>query len=78
MTTKVSTRTTVTLPTTVYRALKIQAAETNQTVSRLIEDAVKYQIMEDLEDAEAVRARAKEPSLSFDSFTAKLKADGLL
>lgn len=78
MTTTTSTRTTVTLPSTVYRALKVRAAETNQTVSRLIEDAIKYQIMEDLEDTEAARARAKEPALSFDSFTAKLKADGLL
>lgn len=78
MTTPTSTRTTVTLPSTVYRALKVRAAETNQTVSRLIEDAIKYQIMEDLEDTEAVRARAKEPALSLDSFVAELKADGLL
>ena len=73
-----STRTTVTLPSTVYRALKVRAAETNQTVSRLIGDAIKYQIMEDLEDTEAVRKRAKEPVQSFDSFVAELKADGLL
>ncbi len=64
MTTPTSTRTTVTLPITVYRALKVRAAETDQTVSGLIEDAVKYQIMEDLEDTEAVRKRAKEPTRS--------------
>ncbi|MDP4000593.1 MAG: ribbon-helix-helix protein, CopG family [bacterium] len=78
MTTSTFTRTTITLPESVYRALKVRAAETNRSVSGLVEEAVKYQILEDLEDTEAVRARAKEPSLSFDSFTAKLKADGLL
>lgn len=71
-------RTTITLNENVYRTLKIRAAETNQTVSSLIEDAVKYQVLEDLEDGEAVRKRVSEPTESFDSFVAKMKADGLL
>lgn len=71
-------RTTVTLQQPIYRALKVHAAQTNQTVSGLVEDAVKHQILEDLEDAEAVRKRTKEPTVSFDSFVAELKADGLL
>ena len=71
-------RTTITVNDHIYRALKLRAADTSTSISALIEDAIKYQILEDLEDSEAARARAGEPSMSFDSFTRQLKADGLL
>lgn len=61
-----------------YRALKVRAAETNATVSSLVEEAIKYQIMEDLEDLEALKERENEPTLKFDDFVKELKADGLL
>lgn len=71
-------RTTVTLNDKIYRALKLRAAESDETISTLVEDAVKYQILEDLDDLQAVKDRENEPTMPFDEFVKELKADGLL
>ena len=71
-------RTTITINDTLFRALKIRAAETDETVSGLVEDAIKYQLLEDLEDSEDAKKRQGQPELSFDSLVADLKAEGLL
>ena len=71
-------RTTITINDTVFRALKLRAFEADETISKLIEDAVKYQILEDLEDIEDAQARDKEPAYSFDDLVTKFKAEGLL
>jgi hypothetical protein len=71
-------RTTITINDTVFRALKIRAFESDESVSKLVEDAVKYQILEDLEDIEDATAREKEPSYSFDDLVARFKAEGLI
>ena len=71
-------RTTITINDKLFRALKIRAAETDETVSSIVEDAVKYQLLEDLEDIETAKKRQNEPTLSFDSLVAELKAEGLL
>jgi hypothetical protein len=56
----------------------MRAVESDETVSKLVEDAVKYQILEDLEDIEDAKTRENEPSYSFDNLVASLKAEGLL
>lgn len=71
-------RTTITLNDKLYRALKIQAAESNESISAIVEDALKYQLLEDLEDLQTVKERENEPTLSLDEFVKDLKADGLL
>jgi len=71
-------RTTITLNDKLYRALKLRAAESNESISAIVEDAIKYQILEDLEDLKAVKDRENEPALDFDEFVKELKADGLL
>jgi hypothetical protein len=71
-------RTTITLNDKIYRALKLRAAESNETISAIVEDAVKYQILEDLDDLQAVKERENEPAIAFDDFVKELKADGLL
>lgn len=71
-------RTTVYLAPQVHRALKLKAAETAQTLSELINCAVRVVLAEDLEDLEALRKRRKEPSRSFEDFLAELKDAGEL
>ncbi len=71
-------RTTITINDTIFRALKLRAFDSDESVSKLIEDAVKYQILEDLEDIEDAKARESEPSYSFDDLVATFKAEGLL
>lgn len=53
----------------------MQAAESDQSLSSLIEDAVTFQMLEDLQ---AVKDRENEPTMKFDDFVKELKADGLL
>lgn len=71
-------RTTITINDKLYKALKMRAVESDETISSLVEDAVKYQILEDLDDLRVVRERENEPAMDFDEFVSELKADGLL
>lgn len=71
-------RTTITINDKVYRALKLRAAESNESISSIVEDAIKFQMLEDLEDIEIARRREKEPTHSFDELVAEFKAEGLL
>lgn len=71
-------RTTITLNDTIFKALKMLSVETDKTMSELVEDAVKYQILEDLKDIKDVESRAKEPTYAFDELVKKLKTEGLL
>lgn len=71
-------RTTITINDTIFRALKMRAVEADTNVSQLVEDAVKYQILEDIEDIEDANARKDEPSYSFDDLVTRFKAEGLI
>ena len=71
-------RTTITLNDKLFRALKLRAAETDKSVSKLVEDAVKYQILEDLEDLEDADKRKDEPAHPFDDLVEQFKSEGLL
>jgi plasmid stability protein len=71
-------RTTITLNDKIYKALRIRAAESGETVSALVEDAVKEQVLEDLDDLQTVKKRENEPAIDFKVFVKDLKADGLI
>ena len=71
-------RTTITLNDRIYKALKIRAAESNESISAIVEDAVKEQVLEDLEDLQSVKEREHESVIDFKTFVKELKADGLL
>ena len=71
-------RTTITLNDRIYKALKLRAVETGESVSRMVEDAIKYQVLEDLEDIQTLKERGDEPAVDFKTFVKELKADGLL
>ncbi|MBU6389721.1 CopG family transcriptional regulator [Patescibacteria group bacterium] len=71
-------RTTITFNDKVFRALKIRAAETNGSISQLVEDAVKRQLLEDLEDIEDAQSRQNERAYSFDDLVQEFRSEGLL
>ncbi|HWZ65322.1 MAG TPA: ribbon-helix-helix protein, CopG family [Patescibacteria group bacterium] len=71
-------RTTITINDQVFRTLKVRAAETDESISQLVEDAIKYQLLEDSEDIEDAVRREKEPTYSFDELVAQFTAEGLL
>ena len=77
MTTK-SKRTTVYFDPALHRALRLKAAETDQSLSDLVNAAVRETLVEDSEDLEAFEDRASEPSLSFEDVLKDMKRRGQL
>ena len=73
-----SKRTTVYFTPAVHRALRLKAAETERSVSELVNEAVLGILSEDAEDLEAFEARASEPSLSFEDVLKDMRQSGEL
>lgn len=71
-------RATVYFDPEIHRALRIKAAETDQSVSELVNGAVRMALSEDAEDLAAFEDRAREPDLPFESVVKDLKARGKL
>ena len=73
-----SKRATVYLETGIHKALRLQAVETERSMSELINDAVRAELAEDAADLAAFDERAKEPTVDFEQFVKGLKADGTI
>jgi plasmid stability protein len=73
-----TTRATVYLDAALHQALRLKAASTHRSISELVAAAVRESLREDEEDLAAVAARVAEPSVTYESFLKKLKADGTL
>lgn len=71
-------RTTVYFVPKLYRVLRLKATQTNQSVSDLVNAAVRQSLNEDAADLAAFDARAKEPTLDFDGLLKDLKRRGKL
>ena len=71
-------RTTVYLDAPLHRALRLKSAETDASVSELINAAVRQSLAEDADDLAAFRDRAKEPRVSFEAVVRDLKKRGKL
>jgi predicted transcriptional regulator len=69
-------RSTVYLDAELHRALKIKAAETEYSVSELVNKAVRNALAEDAIDLAAIEKRKNEPRLAFEDVLKKLKKDG--
>jgi len=69
-------RSTVYLDAELHRALKIKAAETEYSVSELVNEAVRNALAEDAVDLAAIEERKNEPRLPFEDVLKKLKKDG--
>ena len=71
-------RSTIYFDPKVYRALKIKAAVTDESISDLVNDAVAESLREDAIDIEAARKRAREPRIPYEQVLKGLKRKGLL
>lgn len=74
--TQTARRSTVYFDPEVHQALRLKAAETDRSVSDLVNLAVKLALAEDAEDLAAFNERVAEPNLSFEDVVKALKADG--
>jgi hypothetical protein len=73
---KVNKRVTVYLKPEYHQALRVKAAETEYSVSDLVNAAVRQALIEDAVDLEAFDKRRGEPLLVFEDVVKKLKRDG--
>ena len=71
-------RATVYFDLRLHKALRLKAAETERSVSDLVNDAVKQALTEDAEDLEAFEQRAREPNLLFEHVVKDLRKRGYL
>jgi hypothetical protein len=71
-------RATVYFEPNVHRALRLKVAESERSMSDLVNEAVRAQLREDADDMEAFRRRAKEPAVRFEDFIRDLKRRGKL
>ncbi len=71
-------RATVYFDSQIHRALRLKAAETDSSVSELVNIAVKLSLAEDAEDLAAFEERAKEPNLAFEDVLKDMRRPGKL
>jgi hypothetical protein len=69
-------RATVYFDPDIHRALRVKAAETDRSISELVNEAVQFRLAEDAEDLAAFVERAREPNLPFEDVLKDLKKRG--
>ncbi len=69
-------RATVYFDPSLHKALRLKAAETEQSLSELVNAAVRRSLAEDSEDLAAFEERAAEPNLLFANVVKDLKRRG--
>ena len=62
----------------IHKALRLKAAETQQSMSDLVNDALEASLLEDLEDIEAWRESQSDEKIGFEAFVKLLKKDGVI
>jgi len=62
----------------IHKALRLKAAETDSSVSDVLNESLRASLLEDADDLKAIRERKKEATMSYEKMLAKLKADGRL
>lgn len=71
-------RATVYFDAPIHRALRLKSAETDASVSELVNAAVRRSLAEDADDLAAFHERSKEPRVSFEAVVRDLKKRGKL
>ena len=69
-------RATVYFDPALHRALRVKAAETERSMSDLVNEAVQLSLAEDAEDLAAFEDRVNEPGLSYEDVVKDLKQRG--
>ena len=73
-----SKRATIYFEPDLHKALRLKSAATGQSMSDMVNEAVRILLAEDAEDLAAIEARKEEPTVSFEDFVKDLKERGRL
>ena len=71
-----SKRATVYFDADLHRALRMKAASNSQTVSEIVNEAVRRALAEDAEDLAAFKKRSREPRMNFETLVGSLRKRG--
>ncbi len=71
-------RATVYFQPEIHRALRVKAAESDRSISELVNEAVKETLAEDADDLAAFEERARERSTSFEVVMKRLRQRGAI
>ena len=71
-------RATVYFEPDIHRALRLKAAASDDSMSDIVNRAVRLSLAEDVEDLETFQKRKREPNLDFEQFVKALKRRGKL
>lgn len=69
-------RATIYFDPVLHRALRLKAAETDRSISALVNEAVKAALSEDANDFEAFELREQEPDYAFEDVVRDLRRRG--
>ena len=69
---------TLNLEETILQALNLKASETKQSMSELVNDALKASLQEDLEDIKSWEERKGEDTYSYEEFLGLLKKEQVI
>ncbi|MCK5457674.1 MAG: hypothetical protein KAI45_11155 [Melioribacteraceae bacterium] len=72
---EITKRATIYLNQQLHKALKMKAAETDTTISDLVNLSIKEMFMEDEEDLQTFKDRVDEPTITYEKLLADLKRD---
>jgi plasmid stability protein len=75
---EMSKRSTIYFDPDIHHALRIKAANSHQSVSEVVNEAVRLALREDSEDLSAFDERSDEPTLSYEALLKNLKSHGKL
>lgn len=71
-------RSTIYFDSRLHAALRLKAAHSHCSVSRIVNEAVRAVLADDQEDLAAFEQRAAEPTMSYEELLTELKAHGKL
>ena len=71
-------RSTIYFDEALHRALRMKAAQSQCSISEVVNEAVRAALAEDQEDLAAFEERVAEPTISYETLLDELKADGKL
>ena len=69
---------TLNLEDAILQALKLKSSETNQSISELVNDALKASLQEDLEDIKSWEERKGEDTYTYEEFLELLKKEQVI
>ncbi len=69
-------RATIYIDSDLHKALRMKSAETDHSISEIVNDAIKYSLAEDSIDLAAFEDRKDEPLIAFEDVLKELKKNG--